>query len=598
MEEMRSLADATKAEKWRSRIPSGPPTLVEVRAAIKSLKLGRAAGSEGLRAEALKLGRDVIAPALHRQLEAVWAHDHIPAEWARTDLLPILKQGKQPEQNNSYRPISLGSTVGKVLMTIMLRRLTPMIEDTVGDYQHGFRQSRSTTDAIFTYRILCDRFRQKRDGTLHACFIDLTQAFDRISWELLWHALHISGAPDKLVRIIRLLYETSEIHLRTDASEQPQAPFHPTTGVRQGCILSPSLFILTFEYVIRAAMEGIRRYPECTNWPALGGALLALLGYADDIVLIATKMKGLQDRMAALERTCTRAGMLVSAKTKLQHVNAPPDAVHPPLALQTFTVEAVPTFTYLGSEVTPGQDTTATVQDRLTKAAAAFSRLGPIWNTRSLPKRTKALMYNTLVRPIAIYGAETWVLTAGLEDMVDVADMGWIRRIAGISLRREMTNDAIRRIAHCPVKLSEACRQGRLRYFGHVCRMDPTRAPHWALHHEAPGTSKQGRPHLSWIQLLHQDAASRGLSIPDLRQLAPNQAAYRSRVVYGERTDGLATCPEPYTRPNKAGTSPSPRPPQGPHVEDPQALRSASMPGASPAHPPAGTLPAPGPRGH
>ena len=156
-------------------------------------------------------------------------------------------------------------------MTVIQRRLAPMMEDTVGDYQHGFRSSRSTTDAIFAYRILCDKFKIGRDGVLHACCIDLTQAFDRVDWPLLWHALRISGAPDKLIRVIQELYDQSEVRLRTEHTEQSQPPFHPTAGVRQGCVLSPTLFILAFEYIIRAATRGMPRFPECVNWPVLGG---------------------------------------------------------------------------------------------------------------------------------------------------------------------------------------------------------------------------------------------------------------------------------------------------------------------------------------
>jgi hypothetical protein len=88
-------------------------------------------------------------------------------------------------------------------MMVIHRRLTPMVEDTVGDYQNGFRRARGTTDAIFTYRLLCKKYRQTQTGQLHTCFIDLTQAFDRVSWDLLWHALRISGTPEPLITMIR-----------------------------------------------------------------------------------------------------------------------------------------------------------------------------------------------------------------------------------------------------------------------------------------------------------------------------------------------------------------------------------------------------------
>ena len=109
-----------------------------------------------------------------------------------------------------------------------------MVEDTIGDYQHGFRHARSTNDAIFTYRLLCEKFRQKRDSALHTCFIDLTQAFDSVSWDLLWHALRISGAPESIIVVLQALYAQSAVRVRADSSEPEQGTFQPTAGVRQG----------------------------------------------------------------------------------------------------------------------------------------------------------------------------------------------------------------------------------------------------------------------------------------------------------------------------------------------------------------------------
>ena len=81
-----------------------------------------------------------------------------------------------------------------------------------------------------------------------------------------------------------------------------------------------------------------------------------------------------------------------------------------------------------------------------------------LWTASPLPIRIKALMYNTLVRPVALYGAETWVPLPSQEHILDVADMGWIRQIVGVSLRQEIPNPKIRRRAQCLVTLSATCR--------------------------------------------------------------------------------------------------------------------------------------------
>ena len=145
--------------------------------------------------------------------------------------------------------------------------------------------------------------RPKGAGVNRACFIDLTQAFGWVTWDLLWHALRISGAPEKIITVLRTIYTQTTIRIRADPTESDPGHQSPTAGVRQGCVLSPSLFILMFDYVIRVAMQGIHTFPSCSNWPALGGSLLALLGYADDVALIAKNMPALKARMERLADT-------------------------------------------------------------------------------------------------------------------------------------------------------------------------------------------------------------------------------------------------------------------------------------------------------
>ena len=549
--EMAALADVQKATKWRSQIPDSAPSVEEIRQAIAKLKTGRSPGVEGLEAELLQLGSSVIAAPLQRLCETFWAHlDHLPPDWANSEILPILKRGKPASQPSSYRPISLVSIVSKIIMHVLHARLSPMVDDTVGDYQNGFRRGRSTTDAIFTYRRLCEKYRQMQAGQLHTCFVDLTQAFDRVSWDLLWHALAISGTPERLISVIKAFYHGSSVTVRTHWSEPDQGSFTPTAGVRQGCVLSPTLFILMFDYILRLVMKGTTSYPERINWPVLGGSLLPLLGYADDIALIACNMPALQARMTQMASICSRANMQLSTKTKVQHLQAPGSSAppQPNLQLPGLEIEATDTFLYLGSEVNSTLNLDAVIRDRLAKASAVFGQLARIWTATSLPARIKATMYLTLVRPIALYGAETWILTASQESILDVQDMRWIRRLTGTLLSQQLYNTDIRAKAQCPVPLSEVCRQYRLRYYGHLSRMAPDRAPLIALHGSAPGPRRPGRPPATWLALLAADAQTRGLTLDDLDQLAPNRDNYREKVVKADRTDGIPTRTRPIPR--------------------------------------------------
>ena len=154
-------------------------------------------------------------------------------------------------------------------------------------------------------------------------------------------------------------------------------------------------------------------------------------------------------------------------------------------------------------------------------------------------------MFHSLVRPVALYGAETWTLLPSLEHIVDTQDMTWVRQIAGVTLYDELTNAEVRRRAHCPVPLSEACRQARLRYFGHLSRLADGRAPKAALQHPPPGQQRPGRPRMQWSQLISVDAQTRSLTCDDLRRLAPDREAYRNRVVYAWSNEGQPSVSHP-----------------------------------------------------
>ena len=233
--------------------------------------------------------------------------------------------------------------------------------------------------------------------------------------------------------------------------------------------------------------------------------------------------------------------MRLSTKTKYMRVNDPLAKAPSSLQLRDLSVESVNTFTYLGSEINTTADLEATVKDRMSKAGNVFEMLHRMWTAARLPTRIKIRMYLTLVRPVALYGAETWPLLPSHEHLVDVADMRWLRIIASISLWEENTNEEVRRRVGCPVSMSEACRQQRLRYYGHLSRMEAGRAPLTALHKAAPGPRRQGRPTTTWLDLLHADAATRGLELADLTRLAADRDTYRQKVVYGNRLDGRPT---------------------------------------------------------
>ena len=138
----------------------------------------------------------------------------------------------------------------KVMLKILHARLQQYMSCELPDVQAGFRKSRGTRDHIANIHCIIKKAREFQKG-IYFCFIDYAKAFDCVDHNKLWKILKEMGLLDHLTLLLRNLYECQEATVRT---------VHGTTDwfqigkeVRQGCILSPCLFNLYAEYIMRNA---------------------------------------------------------------------------------------------------------------------------------------------------------------------------------------------------------------------------------------------------------------------------------------------------------------------------------------------------------
>jgi hypothetical protein len=153
------------------------PRLVEVEIAIGKLRSYKYPGNDNIPAELIKTGGETLYSEIHRLICCIW---------------------------NNYRGISLLSTAYEILSNILLARLTPYVNEIIGDHQCGFCCNRSTTDQIFYIRQIPEK-KWEYNGTVHQLFIDFKKAYDLIKREVLYNILLEFGIPKKLVRIIKIV---------------------------------------------------------------------------------------------------------------------------------------------------------------------------------------------------------------------------------------------------------------------------------------------------------------------------------------------------------------------------------------------------------
>ena len=129
----------------------------------------------------------------------------------------------------------------KILAKIVLNRIKTISEAVLPESQCGFRAGRSTTDMIFTLRQLQEKAMEQRQP-LYVVFVDFSKAFDTVDRQTLWKVLEIYGCPERLVRMIRLFHDgmTGKVSIGGSNSET----FNVNHGVKQGCVLAPTLFTL------------------------------------------------------------------------------------------------------------------------------------------------------------------------------------------------------------------------------------------------------------------------------------------------------------------------------------------------------------------
>ena len=163
--------------------------------------------------------------------------------------IPIPKKGNAKERIN-YDTIALISHTSKVMLNILQARLQQYVNRELPDVQARFRKGRGARDQISNIHWIIEKAREFQKN-IYFCFIDYAKTFDCVDHNKLWKILQGIGMPDHLTCIVRSLYASQEATVRTGHGTTDS--FQIGQEVRQGYILSPCLFNLYAEYIMRNA---------------------------------------------------------------------------------------------------------------------------------------------------------------------------------------------------------------------------------------------------------------------------------------------------------------------------------------------------------
>ena len=276
--------------------------MAEMARAIAGLKDGKGPGEDGIPAEVWKHVGNNLFSRLQQLITNAWKVGSVPQALKDASVVTIYKKLDRTDCRN-YRGISLLSIAGKIFARILLNILcTHITQKVVPETQCGFRGKRSTVDMIFCLRQLQEKCIEQ-DRPLYMVFVDFIKAFDSVARTGLWQLLRKYGCPEKFTTMIKALHRgmMANVSVGGEVSES----FSVTNGVKQGCLLVPTLFLIFLSAMLDEAFRDMgdcvyiqsRQSADLFNVAHFRGKtkttriLMRELLFADDSALVAHSAK-------------------------------------------------------------------------------------------------------------------------------------------------------------------------------------------------------------------------------------------------------------------------------------------------------------------
>ena len=279
--------------------------------------------------------------------------------------------------------------------------------------------------------------KKQESSKKNLCFIDYAKAFDCVDHNKLWKILKEMGTPDQLTHLLRNLYAGQEATVRTGHGTTDW--FQIKKGVRQGCILSPWLFNLYAEYIMRNVgmdeeQAGIK----------IAGGNINNLRYADDTTLMAESEEELKSLLMKVEEESEQVGLKLNIqKTKIMASG--------PINSWQIDGETVADFIFGGSKISADGDCSHEIKRCLLLGRKAMTNLDIILKSRDITLPTKVRLVKAMVFPVVMYGCESWTVNKAEFQRIDAFDLWCWRRLLRVPWTARRSNQSI------PKEISPGC---------------------------------------------------------------------------------------------------------------------------------------------
>ena len=365
-------------------------TIRELKAMIKRLKKNKAPGPDKVTVELFKLLNIKNQKILLDMLNECWIKETIPEIMTEANVASLYKKGDTQNLAN-YRPIALLNCMYKIYAGIIQKRISEKIDPYIQSTQFGFRQKRSTAQALYIARRVQDIAEQSGDQVV-LTMLDWEKAFDKINQERLLEALTRLNIPDKVVANIGALYEKPQFRVVTKESKSEYK--HQSSGIRQGCPLSPFLFILVMSVMFEDIHVRVNPKLYKINGGLIDGLSFTEVVYADDTLLVTKDAKAATILLQEIETESRYYDMKLNEdKCEVISMNKKANVKFKSGKI----VNSVESTTYLGGTLTRSMNPAVEIRKRKSATMPIVQKLSNFWKKAKCTTKWKLNVYNAVV---------------------------------------------------------------------------------------------------------------------------------------------------------------------------------------------------------